>query len=74
MAMTGAGPWAPAQETFNRFARMDSQLGRQLADLSMQQARDDKLAFAIEAGRCYEMRTQKPVSYTHLTLPTIYSV
>ena len=60
MAMTGAGPWATAQETFNRFARMgDAQIGRQLADLSMQQARDDKIAFAIEAGQCYGLRTQK---------------
>jgi hypothetical protein len=59
MAMMGMGPWAPAQETFNRFARMDSQLGRKLADLSAQQARDDKLAFAIEAGRVYGLRTQK---------------
>jgi hypothetical protein len=58
MAMMG-NPWATAQENFNKFARQDSQLGRQLADLSMQQARDDKLAFAIEAGRCYGMRTQK---------------
>ena len=59
MAMTGAGPWASAQETFYKFSRQDSQLGRRLADLSMQLARDDKLAFAIEAGRCYGMRTQK---------------
>jgi len=58
MTMTD-NPWAPAQEAFNKFARIDGRLGRRLAELSGQQARDDKIAFAIEAGRVYGLRTQK---------------
>jgi len=59
MAMMGQGPWAPAQEAFNKFARTNHNLGQKLNDLSRRQARDDKLAFAIEAGRIYGLRAQK---------------
>ena len=56
--MSGPGPWAPAGETFNRFARMDRHLARKLNALSEQQAYDEKLASAIESGRVYGLRTQ----------------
>jgi hypothetical protein len=56
MAMMGQGPWAPAQEAFNKFARMDRRLAVQLGQLSKAQAHDDKLAWALESGRIYGMR------------------
>ena len=56
---TDQGPWAPAQETFNKFARIDRQRARRLSYLSEHQARDTKLAFAIETGRIYGLRKQK---------------
>lgn len=52
-------PWATAAERMNRFARMDRSLARDLAELSKHQARDDKLASAIESGRVYGVRQQK---------------
>ena len=59
MAMIGQGPWAPAQEAFNKFARLDPRQGQRLRELSARMARDDKMAFAIEAGRIYGLRQQK---------------
>ena len=59
MAMMDRGPWAPAPEVFNRFARMDRSVAETLNVLSQLQARDDKLAFAIEEGRVYGLRQQK---------------
>ena len=38
---------------------MDHSEGLRLARLSVQQAADDKLATALEAGRTYGMRTAK---------------
>jgi hypothetical protein len=58
MAMSGPGPWAPASETFNKFARMDPHLASQLNDLGKHQAYETKLATAIESGRVYGLRTQ----------------
>ena len=58
MAMSGAGPWAKASETFNKFARMDPHLASQLNELSKHQAYETKLANAIESGRIYGLRTQ----------------
>jgi len=52
-------PWATAAQRANKFARIDPELGRRLASLSKHQAHDDKLAFAIEAGRIYGLRQQK---------------
>ena len=52
-------PWGRAQDRFNKFARMDSQLAGRLNDLSEQQANEDKLAFALEAGRIYGLRSRK---------------
>jgi len=51
--------WMTASERMNRFARMDTSLVRQLNDLSEHQARENKLAFAIESGRIYGLRAQK---------------
>ena len=48
-----------ASERLNRFARMDRNLAKQLNDLSEHQARENKLAFAIESGRIYGLRAQK---------------
>ena len=58
MSMSGPGPWAPANETFNRFARMDRHLARKLNALSEHQAYEEKLASAIESGRAYGLRQQ----------------
>ncbi len=57
--MMGQGPWAPAQEAFNKFARMDHRLAATLNDLSLHQARENRLAAAIESGRIYGLRQQK---------------
>ena len=52
-------PWSSAQELFNKNARIDRTVARRLGALSKHQAYDDKLAFAVEAGRCYGLRQQK---------------
>ena len=57
--MYSDNPWGGAQDRFNKFARMDRQLAGHLNDLSEEQANEDKLAFALEAGRVYGMRTRK---------------
>ena len=57
--MISDDPWAKAQDRFNKFARMDRQLAGRLNDRSEQQANEDKLAFAIEAGRIYGLRARK---------------
>ena len=59
MTMYDRGPWAPAKELFNRFARLDRRLASRLGDLSGDQASDNKLAFALESGRIYGLRQQK---------------
>ena len=47
----------------------------QLADLIQQRTQPDGLAVVMEASHfCMSWRGVKAVSYTHLTLPTIYSV
>ena len=51
--------WMTASERMNRFARTDTSLARRLNDLSEHQARENKLAFAIESGRVYGLRAQK---------------
>ena len=50
--------WQTASERLNRFVRSDPQLRRDLASLSMAQARDDKIAFKLEEGRIYGLRQQ----------------
>ena len=59
MMGTSDNPWATAQERFNRNARMDRQQAMRLNRMSVHQANDDKLAYAIEAGRVYGLRQQK---------------
>ena len=51
--------WTTVSEKMNRFARIDTSLARRLNDLSEHQARENKLAFAIESGRIYGLRAQK---------------
>ena len=50
--------WQTAAERLNRFARMDPSLRQELNTLSKAEARDDKLAFALEAGRIYGLRQE----------------
>ena len=59
MTMMGPGPWAPAQEAFNRFRPLDRSLCQKLNKLSEEQAHDDKLAWATESGRIYGLRQMK---------------
>ncbi len=59
MTMSGAGPWGPASETFNKFRSMDPHLADQLNELNKRQAYEEKLAMALESGRIYGLRTQK---------------
>ena len=50
--------WQTASERLNRFAHMDPSLRQELNTLSKAEARDDKLAFALEAGRIYGLRQE----------------
>ena len=50
--------WRSASERLNQFANMDPALRQELNALSRAQARDDKLAFALEAGRIYGLRQE----------------
>ena len=50
--------WQTAAERLNRFANMDPGLRQELNTLSKAQARDDKIAFALEAGRIYGLRQE----------------
>ena len=43
---------------------MDPSLANRLNELSQHQAADDKMAFAIEGGRCYGLQQQ----YYHMIL------
>ena len=51
-------PWMGPQQVFNKFARVDRQLASRLDSLNAHQAHDNKLAFAIEAGRIYGLQKQ----------------
>ncbi len=50
--------WQTASERLNRYVRQDHDLGVQLANLSKQQSRNDKIAFKLEEGRIYGLRQQ----------------
>ena len=50
--------WRSAAERLNQFAHMDPSLRQELSTLSRGEARDDKIAFALEEGRTYGMRQQ----------------
>ena len=56
-------PWMTASERLCKYARQDRNLSRQLCELSKLQASQNKLAFAIEAGRTFGMRQEK---YDHI--------
>ena len=51
-------PWMGPQQVFNKFARIDRELSNRLQSLSLHQARDTKLAMAIEEGRVYGLQKQ----------------
>jgi len=51
-------PWATAAQRMNKFVSQDHELGKRLASLSMDQAQNEKVAFALEMGRIYGLRTQ----------------
>ena len=51
-------PWGHPQQVFNKFARTDRELSNRLQSLSLHQARDTKLAEAIEAGRVHGLQKQ----------------
>ena len=57
--MISDNPWATAPERLNKFVLLDRQLAGRLTDLSIQRAQEDKLAFALEAGRIYGLRSRK---------------
>ena len=49
-------PYTTATERLNAFVNLDRSQARKLAELSRKQARDAKLADALETGRSYPMR------------------
>ncbi len=57
--MMSDDPWTGAKEQLNKFVTMDPRLGGELNRLNKQQAADNKLAFALQAGRVYGMRTRR---------------
>ena len=48
--------WQTASDRLNRFRTLDPSLGYELSKLCVAASRDDKLAYALEAGRTYGMR------------------
>ena len=50
--------WQSASERLHRYLNLDADLRHDLAALSKEQARDDKLALKLEEGRTYGMRQQ----------------
>ena len=50
--------WRTASERLNRFASMDSNLGRKLADLSVLESNEAKLSMALESGRIWPAATE----------------
>ena len=60
MVMLGtADPWESAAGRLNYFARMDRSLAGKLNQMSQDQSDEDKLAWALESGRVYGLRTQE---------------
>ena len=45
--------WMTASERLNQFAPMDTNLGKRLATLSLQDADENKMTYALESGRIY---------------------
>ena len=50
--------WRSAADRLNNIARADYGLRRKLRQLSMAEARDDKVSARLEEGRTYGMRQQ----------------
>ena len=50
--------WQTASERLKRYVRQDHNLGVQLATLTKEQSRNDKIAFKLESGRVYGLRQQ----------------
>jgi len=50
--------WRNASDRFHEFRAFDKELQYDLARLCMEQARDDKLAEKLEAGRIYGLREE----------------
>jgi division protein CdvB (Snf7/Vps24/ESCRT-III family) len=50
--------WQSASERLNRYVSQDRNLGMQLANLSKQQSKNDKIAFKLESSRIYGLRRQ----------------
>ena len=60
MVMLGtADPWEGAGGRLNYLSRMYRNLAGSLARMSQDQSDEDKLAWALESGRVYGLRTQK---------------
>ena len=55
--------WMTANERLNRFAPMDTTLGKRLAALSAQNADETKMTYALESGRIYGLRQE---NYDHI--------
>ena len=55
--------WMTASERLNRFAPMDTTLGKRLAALSAQNADETKMTYALESGRIYGLRQE---NYDHI--------
>ena len=55
--------WMTMSERANQFAHIDTNLGKRLAALSLQDADENKMTYALESGRIYGLRQEK---YDHL--------
>ena len=55
--------WMTASERLKLFAPMDTNLGKRLAELSIQDVYENKMIYALESGRIYGLRQQK---YDHI--------
>ena len=51
-------PWMSARDRLNQYVSLDPVLRARMAELSADQAHNDKLAFALESGRSYPMRQE----------------
>ena len=49
-------PWATVADRFNRDVSLNRQVARQMGRLGEKQARTERLAVALEAGRVYGLR------------------
>ena len=59
MVLGATTSWPIAQEQYNNFARQDKSLAAKLQELSEQQTHANKLAWALESGACYGLRSKR---------------